>query len=128
MGDSFRVNVEVDEAFDYILAFAPRAEGKNLEQSRWVKKQIKDPESPVCLAQFTMGDMQMALKKIRDMELQADVVSDYPFFVSDLEEWYVNAVLEPMYPSLQEKGILMLGMAGVGKTPALHIIMSAVSR
>ena len=119
---------QIDDAYDYILACAPRQEGSELQQSRWIKKQLNDPESPVYIASFTAADIRAALGKIREMELQAECVKDYPFFISDLEEWYVQGVVDKVAHLLQYNCVLSLGRAGVGKSPGLRIVMSADSR
>lgn len=75
----------IDEAFDCILAKAPRRECTDLAQSRWVKKQMNDPDSPIYAAKFNIGDMSAALKRIRDLELQANIVVQYPFFLGEFE-------------------------------------------
>eukprot|EP00969_Alexandrium_andersonii_P290605 12844653-Alexandrium_andersonii.AAC.1 len=62
------------------------------------------------------------------MELQADVVAGCPFYLPDFQDRYFAEVLSFISGSLQEKSILVLGLAGVGKTAALNTIMAAVSR
>jgi hypothetical protein len=126
--DKLKNEVQIDDAYDFILASAPRQEGPKLDQSRWVKKQLNDPESPVFLAGLSAGDVAAALRKIREMEVQADVIINYPFFLSDVEDWYLEQVVFPLMGSFRMKAVLMLGMAGIGKTPVLHVLMSAMSR
>jgi hypothetical protein len=128
VADKLKTESEIDDAYDFILGCAPRQEGSTLEQSRWIKKQINSPESPIFLAGFSPGDVWQSMKKIRDMELQAEIVKNYPFFLSDIEDWYVDSIIQPMVSKLRRKGVLMLGAAGIGKTPVLQILMSAMSR
>ena len=118
----------IDNAYDFILEKAPRSEDTTLHQSRWVKKQLNNAESPIVIAGLNESDIWSAIKKIREMEVQAAPIVGFPFFIQDLEDWYVNDILDKVAHLWKTNPLLMLGVSGVGKTPALQVIMSCVSR
>ena len=62
------------------------------------------------------GDVRDALKNLREAEMFADYVEDRPLFHNDHEEWF-QAILDQIIPLTDDHSIVMLGNAGVGKSP-----------
>ena len=83
---------------------------------------------PIAGAGLSEADIWRAISKLREMEVQAAPIVGFPFFISDLEDWYVNDILAPISHLWLSNPVLMLGVPGVGKTPVLHVIMALVSR
>lgn len=119
---------DIDKAYDYIHLHAPRSNGKSNDIGRFIKKVLLDKDSPPSVAQFTSADVRESIKNLREGEICAETTDDYPLFLQDVEAWYMDAIIEVMLPTIEMKSVIMLGRAGVGKTPIMQIIASAWSR
>ena len=127
-GDQNATLESIDQAYDFIIEYAPRSEDSSLRQTRWVKKQMQTSNSPIVLGKVQEADVWRAMAKIREQEVQAAPTVGFPLFLADVQDWYTTNILSRLAFSLMSNSVLMLGVSGVGKTPVLEIIMSMVSR
>ena len=52
----------------------------------------------------------------------------FPCTVFDIQPWFLQKVLQPIWPMLKTKSLIILGEPGRGKTPIGQIIAMAVAR
>ena len=57
-----------------------------------MKKQLNDPESPLVIAKMNEGAIFQGLKNLREAEIMADIIENYPLVYQDHEDWYTNRV------------------------------------
>jgi hypothetical protein len=110
--------------YEFIDKVAPRVQRRNTENI-WVREQLADPES--LLYTWTRADIKEALTNIRQESGHADVNKKYPLTFCDLTPPMKKAVLKVARQFLR-KGTNLLGRPGAGKTPALNILGSLMSR
>jgi len=115
---------QIDKGIDFILAEAPRTNA-DLKQTRWLMHQLADPDSPIY--SWSKGDVKECMSQIKDSSVTATKQTYLPICWMDLSPWF-SAILLPLLPTLKRKSIIFLGQPGIGKSPAMQVLLMALSR
>ena len=116
---------ELREGIDYINSNAPLANGKN-EQFLWALLNVRDKDSPI----FTWP-MHVVSKACQNRTLgnsQAEPEFFFPLLISDLNAAFVEKILPLIVPTMPTHGLILLGRAGIGKTPLAIVLALALAR
>ena len=95
-------------------------------QARWIEKQIRNKKSP--LYKWPVGKVEKGIKNLRDQQITADIETEYPLCYMDLRPEFRNILEDGVLETLLSKTVLLLGVAGDGKTPCQFILGFGASR
>lgn len=110
---------------EYINAHAPLANSKN-EQYLWVLLNVRDDESPL-----HGWPQHVVLRACANRSLgnsQAEPEWFFPLLLQDLNAEFLQKVVPLILPLMPSYGLMILGRAGIGKTPTAQILAMAVAR
>ena len=116
---------ELRAGIQHINQFAPLSNSKN-EQYLWVLLNVRDPESP--LHGWPEHVVLKACTNRTTGNSQAEPEWFFPFLLNDLNEEFLEQVVPLVLPRMTSFGLMILGKAGIGKTPAAQIMSMAVAR
>ena len=116
---------ELREGIDFINMNAPLANGKN-EQFLWSLLNVRDNESPIYA--WPMHVVSKACQNRTTGNSQAEPEFFFPLLVTDLNHEFVNKILPLILPTMTTHGLILLGRAGIGKTPLAIVISLAMAR
>ena len=116
---------ELREGIEFINQFAPLSNGKN-EQFLWSLLSIRNKDCPIFA--WPMHVVSRACQNRSIGNSQAEPEYFFPLLVSDLNEAIVHKILPLIVPSLTQRGLVLLGRAGIGKTPLGIILSLALAR
>ena len=109
----------------HINQYAPLSNSKN-EQYLWVLLNVRrDPESP--LHGWPEHVVLKACANRTTGNSQAEPEWFFPL-LNDLNEEFLEKVVPLVIPRMTSFGLMILGKAGIGKTPAAQIMSMAVAR
>ena len=120
-----KTNEEQDEGFAFIREFGPRSNHHN-QFVEWTERHSSAEDSPI------FGwDRTMVEKNLRNYASASAVPPDldtYPLSLADFKPWVLRDLVFPCLRECTQKGIMMHGLSGMGKTPLATAIGLAVSR
>lgn len=116
---------ELRSGINYINDYAPLANSKN-EQYLWVLLQIRDATSP--LHGWPQHVVLKACANRVTGNSQAEPEYFFPLLLLDLNPTFLNKIVPMILPLMPSFGLMVLGKAGVGKTPTAQIMAMAVAR
>ena len=116
---------ELREGIDYINSNAPLANGKN-EQFLWALLNVRDKDSPIFT--WPMHVVSKACQKRTLGNSQAEPEFFFPLLISDLNAAFVEKILPLIVPTMPTHGLILLGRAGIGKTPLAIVLALALAR
>ena len=120
-----RTAAEIDMVFDFIRDHGPLGSADN-QNLRWIEKQRNDPESP--LFQYPQSVLKEALHNLSSGKALAGAVSGYPITLKDAHNWVLEDIVQPLLKSASQFSAILLGPAGLGKTPLANAICTALSQ
>jgi len=116
---------EIDDGYDYMFEFGPRSNTNNM-QNRWIMKQMNDSASP--LFGWMKADIKEGLANLMNERCLAPTQTYFPICLMDLHVDFRRKVLRLLLPVVRTTGVLLLGVQGNGKSPALVALAMALSR
>lgn len=116
---------EIDDGYDFMFEFGPRSNGNNM-QNRWIMKQMNDSVSP--LFGWMKADIKDGLANLMNERCLAPTQTYFPICLMDLHVDFRRNVLKLLLPMVRTTGVLLLGVQGNGKSPALAALAMALSR
>ena len=123
-GRKVKTNEEQDNGFAFIREFGPRANNRN-QFVEWTERHISAEDSPIY-----GWDRQMVEKSLRNYAAGSSVAPDmstYPLTLADFKPWVLRDLVFPCLRECTQKGIIMHGLSGIGKTPLATAVGLAVS-
>ncbi|CAE6920958.1 unnamed protein product [Symbiodinium sp. CCMP2592] len=111
---------------DYINANAPEGDALN-EQTFWILCSIREGSDTPIAGWPEAKVRDMCRNKSRGMA-GAQPNYDYPLHTYSLKGFLSEFLLPLLYPLLVLHGVMMIGWPGVGKTPALIVMLLAIAR
>ena len=115
----------VDDGFEFIIAEGPRT-NVNLKQTIWVTKNTrKTSDSPI--ANWPRALVEKALNALSAQQSLAQTQSFVPITLADVDP-RILTTLRAFYPSLRRRGLVMLSVPGIGKTPVGIALQMSLSR
>jgi len=127
-GDNKTWNPDEEElrcGIAYINEHAPLANAHN-EQYLWVLLNIRDEASP--LYGWPSAVVQKACANRSSGNCQSEPEWFFPLLLFDLNPKFLKSVVPLVLPYLPNFGLMVLGRAGIGKTPTAQIMTLAVAR
>ena len=119
-----RSATEIDAVFDFIRDHGPLGSADN-QNLRWIEKQRNDPQSP--LFQYHAPTIEKALHNLSTGKALAGAVAGYPVTLKDVRNWVLSDIVQPILNSATQFATIMLGPAGIGKTPLANSMSIALS-
>lgn len=118
-------DAEIDAGFDFILKCGPRSSSEN-QQLRWQTKTTRDPNSPIY--GWPTGLVDKALRNLASDGALARKEFDWPIPLSlrYYQPWLLN-IVEQIW-DFDQSALLLLGEAGVGKSPLGRSVLMAQAR
>ena len=116
---------ELRTGIGYINEHAPLSNSKN-EQYLWVLLNIRDNESP--LFGWPQHIVLKACANRTTGNCQAEPEYFFPLLIFDLNETFIKEIVTLIVPLMPSFGLMILGRAGIGKTPTAQILAMAVAR
>ena len=119
---------ELRQGIDFINSQAPEGDALN-EQTFWILTNIRDGSNTPIAGWPEAKVRDMCRNKSRGMA-GARPNYDYPFplHTYSMKSFMSDFLLPLQYPLLVLHGVMMIGWPGVGKTPALIVMMLAIGR
>ena len=109
----------------YINLNAPLSNSKN-EQYLWVLLQVRDAASPI--HGWPEHVVLRACQNRTTGNSQAEPEWFFPLLLDDLNSEFLAKVVPKIVPGLTSFGLMILGKAGIGKTPVAQVLCMAVAR
>eukprot|EP00971_Amphidinium_carterae_P062221 1231661-Amphidinium_carterae.1 len=122
--DLMKTPEEIEAGFGYIANRAPRSTANN-EHLKWIELQKADLASPVHGWRDALLK-ECILNLVAGRSLSTDI-NDYPLTLADLSNWALTQLAFPCLQDFKTKGLLWIGKAGRGKTPAAYAIANTLS-
>ena len=119
-----RSAAEIDAVFDFIRDHGPLGSADN-QNLRWIEKQRNDPQSP--LFQYHAPTIEKALHNLSTGKALAGAVAGYPVTLKDVRNWVLADLVQPILKTATQYATIMLGPAGIGKTPLANAVSIALS-
>ena len=116
---------EIKEGFAYVKQELKPYWDDN-ERLEWIVGETKSDDNPI--AGWPMGLVKEAAANVGKVSDGADVNRFYPLTIFDLKPVFVNFIIPLIFALGLEKGLMLLGMPGVGKTPLAIILSMAFGR
>ena len=116
---------ELRDGIAFINVNAPLSNSKN-EQYLWVLLQVRDGESPI-----HGWPEHVVLKACTNRvtgNSQAEPEWFFPLLMGDLNPEFLKQIVPLVVPRMTSFGLMILGKAGIGKTPVAQILCMAVAR
>ena len=116
---------ELRAGIAYINDHAPLANTKN-EQFLWCLLNNRDRESPIYGWPHHVVSKACINRTVGNS--QTDPEYFFPLVLHDLDQSFLEKVVPLVLPTMTGHGLILLGRAGVGKTPTAIILALAVAR
>ena len=116
---------DLREGIDFINRNAPLSNSKN-EQYLWVLLQVRDSHSPI----YGWPE-HVVLKACQNRvtgNSQAEPEWFFPLLMTDLNVEFVDKIVPLVVPRMTTFGLMILGKAGIGKTPVAKILCMAIAQ
>ena len=116
---------ELRDGIAFINTNAPLSNSKN-EQYLWVLLQVRAAESPIC-----GWPEHVVLKACQNRvtgNSQAEPDWFFPLLMDDLNKEFLAKIVPMVVPRMISFGLMILGKAGIGKTPVAQILCMAIAR
>ena len=116
---------EIDKGFDFIQSDAPRSTTE-MAHLRWMTKNLKNPASPIF--QWPSGLVEKALGNLARDGALAKKEYDWPIPLTSTyyHSWLLD-MLEEIW-DFDQSALLLVGHAGVGKSPLGRSVLMAQAR
>ena len=111
---------------DFINQHAPEGDALN-EQTFWILSNVREGSGSPIAGWPESKVRNMCINKSRGLA-GAQPQTHFPLHTYSLKNFMSTKLLPLIYPLLVMHGIMMIGWPGVGKTPALIIMILAVGR
>ena len=118
-------DAEIDAGFDYIMQHGPRSASEN-QQLRWQTKALRNTESPIY--GWPIGLVDKALRNLSSDGALARKETQWPIPLTHrfYHPWVLE-ILESIW-DFDQSALIMLGEAGVGKSPLGRSVLMAQAR
>ena len=118
-------NDEIDAGFDYILKYGPRSASENA-QLRWQTKNTRKVDSPIYGWPTALVDKALRNLSTDGALARKEFNWPIPLTIRYYQPWLMK-ILEEMW-DFDQTALLLLGEAGVGKSPLGRSILMAQAR
>ena len=117
---------ELRQGIDFINSQAPEGDALN-EQTFWMLTNVRDGSNTPIAGWPEAKVRDMCRNKSRGVA-GARPNYDYPLRTYSMKSFMSDFLLPLLYPLLVLRGVMMIGWPGVGKTPAVIVMMLAIGR
>ena len=117
---------EQELGFAFIREFGPRSNNQN-QFVEWTQKHVSSNDSPIY--GWDKGMVKESLRNYAAGEATAPdlTYAEFPLTLVDFKDWVIRDIVIPCLTVSAEKGIILHGLSGVGKTPLATAIGLAIS-
>lgn len=116
---------ELRAGIAYINDYAPLSNTKN-EQFLWCLLNVRDRDSPIYGWPHHVVNKACINRSTGNSQSEPEYF--FPLLLHDLDQSFLEKVVPLVMPTMTGHGLILLGRAGVGKTPTAIILALAVAR